>query len=95
MLDYIIFSKSRKNNSYIFLSGTGGDEIFSDYGYQGKNMKNKSKNPPGTILGLYPDNLEDVFPWENFFNGLMECFIAKEEYAGSLNGVEVRYPFFG
>ena len=23
----------------------------------------------------------------------MECFIAKEEYAGSLNGVEVRYPF--
>ena len=91
-----IFERSRKNNCYLFLSGTGGDEIYSDYGWKGFNMKNKYKNKedqPGTIMGLYPENLKDVFPWENFFNGLMECFIAKEEYTGSLYGIEIRYPF--
>jgi asparagine synthetase B (glutamine-hydrolysing) len=90
---HYIFSKARKNGSYIFLSGTGGDEIYSDYGYKGINMKNNNKIGPGTLSGLYPNNLSDVFPWENFFNGLMECFIAKEENAGSLKGIEVRYPF--
>ena len=90
---HYIFSKARKNGSYIFLSGTGGDEIYSDYGYKGINMKNSNKNGPGTLNGIYPNNLETVFPWENFFNGLMECFIAKEEHAGSLKGIEVRYPF--
>lgn len=90
-----IFEKSRKNNCYLFLSGTGGDEIYSDYGWKGFNMKNNKNNEssPGTLLGLFPNNLEDVFPWENFYNGLMECFIAKEEYTGSLYGIEIRYPF--
>ena len=89
---YYLFGKSRANNTFIFLSGTGGDEIFSDYGYQGKSIKPKGLNS-GTFMGLFPEDLTEIFPWKNFYSGLMESFIAKEEYTGSLFGIETRYPF--
>ena len=44
-------------------------------------------------MGLFPDDLTNIFPWLNFYNGLMESFIAKEEYTGSLHAIENRYPF--
>ena len=44
-------------------------------------------------MGLFPEDLTTIFPWFNFYTGLMEAFIAKEEYTGSLHGIENRYPF--
>lgn len=94
---HYIYNISKKNNTFVFLSGTGGDEIFSDYGFQGKNIKKYKRNKipinAGTIMGLFTSNLSDIFPWVNFYNGSMEAFIAKEEYTGSLFGIETRYPF--
>jgi len=94
---YYLYTLSRKNNTFIFLSGTGGDEIFSDYGWKGENIKkcepHKKKVDGGTFMGLFPEDLATIFPWFNFYTGLMEAFIAKEEYTGSLHGIENRYPF--
>ena len=95
---YYIFTQSQKDNVKIFLSGQGADEIFSDYGWKGKNIKdfnNPKKNTklPNSFLGDFPKNLKKVYPWPNFYGGLNECFIAKEEYTASLFGIETRYPF--
>ena len=95
---YYIFTQSKKDKVKIFLSGQGADEIFSDYGWNGldiKNMKNKKLRykSPTSFRGKFPDDLKDIYPWPNFYNGLNESFIAKEEYTASLFGIETRYPF--
>jgi len=94
---YYIFKESKKDNIKIFLSGQGADEIFSDYGWKGdsiKNLNNKNKNNgPFSFSGNFPKDLKTIFPWPNFYKGLNECFIAKEEYTGSLFGIETRYPY--
>lgn len=77
-----------KNKHRIYLSGQGADEIFGDYGFNGKKMKSFSQ-----LCGIFPDNLETIFPWNNFFSGSMKAFIAKEETISSLHGIETRYPF--
>lgn len=43
--------------------------------------------------GLFPDNLEDIFPWASFFGSSMESYMIKEEYVGGAYGIETRYPF--
>ncbi len=96
---FFIFTQSKSDNVKIFLSGQGADEIFSDYGWKGrpiKDINNPNINPkiPSSFFGNFPDNLEEIFPWPNFFEGLNESFIAKEEYTASLFGIETRYPFF-
>ena len=101
-LNYI-FKLAKKNGEKIYLSGHGPDEIFSDYGFGGKvfakgellNDKNKYKSNGmiSTIFGKFPENLDNVFPWNNFYEGNMKSFISKEEGVGSLHGIESRYPF--
>ena len=95
---FYIFTQSKSNNVKIFLSGQGADEIFSDYGWKGRNIKDLNNpiiNPsvPSSFFGKFPDKLEEIYPWPNFFGGLNEAFIAKEEYTASLFGIETRYPF--
>jgi asparagine synthetase B (glutamine-hydrolysing) len=95
---YYIFNESKKDNVKIFLSGQGADEIFSDYGWRGISIKNingtnNNKNYPFSFCGNFPKDLKTIFPWPNFYKGLNECFIAKEEYTGSLFGIETRYPY--
>ena len=52
----------RANHKAIYLSGSGADEIFSDYGFDGiKHFRHS------TIGGLFPEDLDTVFPWKNFF----------------------------
>ena len=95
---FFIFTQSKSDNVKIFLSGQGADEIFSDYGWRGKPIKDMNSaniNPkiPSSFFGDFPEDLEAIFPWPNFFEGLNESFIAKEEYTASLFGIETRYPF--
>ncbi len=96
---FFIFTQSKPDKVKIFLSGQGADEIFSDYGWKGrpiKDINNPNINPniPSSFFGDFPDKLEEIFPWPNFFGGQNESFIAKEEYTASLFGIETRYPFF-
>jgi asparagine synthetase B (glutamine-hydrolysing) len=99
---HYIFQLAKKNNQKIYLSGHGPDEIYSDYGFNGKvfrggklltDKKKYEKKMISTLFGKFPSDLKKIFPWNNFYNGLMKAFISKEEGVGSINGIESRYPY--
>lgn len=77
-----------ENKHRIYLSGQGADEITSDYGYQGRKIYGHSQ-----FGGLFPENLESIFPWISFYTGSQESYLAKEEHISGLYGIEGRYPF--
>ena len=80
--------KAKRDNRKIHLSGMGGDEIFSDYGFGGE-----SKYQHSNFGGLFPKDLTTIFPWPSFYGSTMESYLAKEEYVGGAYGLESRYPF--
>lgn len=84
----LVCSLAKENKNLICLSSVGADEIISDYGFDGKKYFNHSN-----FGGLFPENLNLIFPWNSFYNSTMESYIAKEEYVGGSYGLEVRYPF--
>jgi asparagine synthetase B (glutamine-hydrolysing) len=83
-----ISSVARENKRRIYISGMGADEIFSDYGFAGEK-KFKHSN----FGGLYPDNLETIFPWASFYESSMLSYLMKEEYVSGAYGLEGRYPY--
>jgi asparagine synthetase B (glutamine-hydrolysing) len=50
----------------LFLSGSGADETITDYGMLGRALELHS-----TLRGIFPDTLDEVFPWLNFFGGIL------------------------
>jgi len=85
---YQICLEARKRNNKILISGQGSDEIFSDYGILGYDRYNYS-----TLKGIFPENLSEVFPWNNFFGGKQQAYLLKEESVSGACGIESRYPF--
>lgn len=83
-----ICREAKKYDYKICLSGTGADEIISDYGFNGQRYFNHSN-----FGGFFPENLESIFPWASFWGSTMESYIAKEEWVGGSFGIEMRYPF--
>ena len=83
-----VCSLAKQQNEKIYLSGSGADEIFSDYGFKGIKYFDHS-----TIGGHFPDNLSDVFPWKNFFRNTQRSYLMKEEHVAGAYGIEGRYPF--
>lgn len=86
-LSYISSLASKEGNK-VLLSGGGADEILSDYGIGGTKIY-----PHSNFGGLFPNDLESIFPWNSFYGSTMESYIAKDEYVGGAYGLEVRYPF--
>lgn len=86
-LSYIC-REARRRGVFIYLSGTGADEIISDYGHAGHKIF-----PHSNFGGLFPDNLQARFPWEGFFLGTQRDYLMKEELVAGAHGVEARYPF--
>lgn len=84
----IICSKARPNDELIYLTGSGADEITSDYGWNGVKHYRHS-----TIGGYFPNDLSKVFPWRNFFENTQKAYLRKEEYVAGTYGIEGRYPF--
>jgi len=84
----MVCAVARGSNHKIYLSGMGADEIFSDYGFNGKKFYNHSN-----FGGLFPDDLKTIFPWNSFYGSTMESYLAKEEYVSGAYGIEGRYPF--
>jgi|GEM_PF-565232 len=83
-----ICAKGKDEGQLIYLSGSGADEIFSDYGFEGiKHFRHS------TIGGLFPEDLDTVFPWKNFFDNTQRAYLMKEEYVSGSHGIEGRYPF--
>lgn len=83
-----IASLARARNQKIYLSGSGADEIFSDYGFNKLKYFNHS-----TIGGYYPPDLATVFPWKNFYGNTQRAYLMKEEHVAGAYGIEGRYPF--
>jgi asparagine synthase (glutamine-hydrolysing) len=76
-----IMQLAKKEGYRIYLSGTGGDEIISDYGCWPSQSEFKGKFP------------EKLKPWGNFYSNCMDAYLAKEEHVGGCFSVETRYPF--
>lgn len=80
----------------VCLTGTGADEICSDYGFNGVK-----KTPSSCFGGKYPSNLADIVSnnpyenviWKSFYNHALKDFVYKEEIIGGLYGIECRYPY--
>lgn len=84
-LTYLLnFVKSINPNIRILASGQGGDEITTNL----QTYKFKNPNPE-----IFPENLSDVFPWDNFFYGSQSSYLSKEESISGGFGIEGRYPF--
>jgi asparagine synthase (glutamine-hydrolysing) len=80
---------AKKENCRVFLSGTGGDEIIGDYYVKGVRENDFST----CFKGIFPKDLKDIFPWNNFYNGTMRKYLSKDEYIIGCLGIEARYPF--
>ena len=83
-----ICDKAIRDGNKVYLSGSGADEIFSDYGFAGVKKYQHSN-----FGGLFPKNLSDVFPWASFYGSSQETYIAKEEHVAGSFGIETRYPY--
>ena len=90
-----IGQRARQLGQLVYISGQGADEVLSDYGFLGVHV-NIDKDR--IILKrrrhkFFPEDLSQVFPWNNFFRGTMRNFIFKEEVILGVHGIETRYPF--
>lgn len=86
-LSYIV-RLSRDRGALCYLSGSGADEILSDYGFQGEKLC-----PQSSFGGQFPDNLTNIFPWATFYLSTQRDYLFKEEHVAGAHGVEARYPF--
>lgn len=83
-----ICGEAKSRGMRIYLSGSGADEIISDYGFNGVKFY-----PHSSFGGKFPERLEDVFPWRSFFLGTQRNYLRKEEYVAGAYSMEGRYPF--
>ncbi len=81
-------SKARAKKCFVVLSGSGADEILSDYGFNGEKIYHHSQ-----FGGLFPTNLEGFFPWNKFYGDTQRSYLFKDEYILGRHGLEGRYPF--
>lgn len=83
-----IAKQSRIKGRFVNLSGSGADEIISDYGFNGRKIYYHSE-----FGGLFPEQLEGFFPWAKFYGDTQRSYLFKDEYILGRNGLEGRYPF--
>ena len=83
-----VCARARRDGARVYLSGTGADEIISDYGAFGQKLARHS-----SFGGRFPANLSSVFPWRSFFKGTQRAYLMKEEMVSGAHGLEGRYPF--
>lgn len=84
----MICDNAKKDGRKVYLSGSGSDEIFSDYGFNGEK-----KFLHSNFGGLFPEDLSTIFPWASFYESTMVSYLAKEEYVAGSYGIETRYPY--
>lgn len=87
-----MFGKSKIINSVkemnkeikVLISGVGADEVMARNSFYSCGYGN---------VDIFPDNLDSIFPWANFFKGSMENYLKGDEYVGGCFSFETRYPF--
>ncbi len=84
---YVVAQKLKSLGVYVNLSGSGADEIYSDYGFGGEKYYSHSE-----FGGLFPDDLNGFFPWKKFYGDTQRSYLFKEEILFGHFGIESRYP---
>ena len=77
-------TKKIDKNIRVLFSGIGADEVLARNQFYSCGWGN---------VNVFPEKLEKVFPWENFYKGSMENYLKGDEYLGGCFGFETRYPF--
>jgi len=77
-------AKEKDSNVNVYFSGIGADEVMAHNCFYSCGYGNVDK---------FPEKLNDVFPWPNFFKGSMENYINGDEYVGGSYSYETRYPY--
>lgn len=83
-----IAEQARRGGELVNLSGSGADEIMSDYGFAGRKFFYHSE-----FGGLFPEDLTKLFPWKKFYGDTQRSYLFKEEYILGRHGLEGRYPY--
>ena len=84
----VVLGRVRRRGGLIYLSGSGSDEIISDYARDGRKIY-----PHSCFGGRWPADLAPIFPWCSFYGGSQRAFLMKEELVSGAHGIEGRYPF--
>ena len=85
---YNVLKKGRELGCRVAYSGQGADEIYSDYGFQGKPLANVC-----SFAGMFPEDIRTILPWKNLFGGTQRSYLMKDEHVAGSLGMESRYPF--
>lgn len=83
-----VCARAKDEGALVYLSGSGADEIISDYGFAGNKFFAHSN-----FGGKFPTNLLGLFPWASFFGSTQAAYLAKEEMVAGSFGMEARYPY--
>ena len=70
----VVLGRVRRRGGLIYLSGSGSDEIISDYARDGRRIY-----PHSCFGGRWPADLAPIFPWCSFYGGSQRAFLMKEE----------------
>jgi len=85
---HLVCQKAQRQQLKVYLSGSGADEITSDYGFNGTRIY-----PHSNFGGSFSQDLSTIFPWPSFYCSSMRSYLMKEEYIAGSYGIEGRYPF--
>lgn len=85
---HLICQKAQKQQLKVYLSGSGADEIISDYGFNGTRIY-----PHSNFGGVFSKDISTIFPWPSFYGSSMRSYLMKEEFVAGSYGIEGRYPF--
>jgi|MDTB01.3.fsa_nt_gb asparagine synthetase B (glutamine-hydrolysing) len=96
-LSSIILNLMKPRQMKIMVVGSGGDEVYADYGFGGKSLdwyKTSGKRLDqisSKFGGHFPVHLELVWPWHNYAQ-YQSSYIEKHEAVGGYWGIEMRCP---
>jgi asparagine synthetase B (glutamine-hydrolysing) len=78
---------AKRESIRTIILGTGGDELYSDYGFNGIKLHKFSQ-----FGGLFPTDLTTIWPWHTGFYPIRYC-LPMIEYINGLHGIDSRHPF--
>ena len=78
------YFKEHHPETRVVASGHGVDDVMS-------NIQRYTFGLPNPKV--FPENLDSVFPWENFYAGTNSSYLAMSESIGGAFGFEMRYPY--
>lgn len=85
---FYIAEIAKRDGFSVGLSGSGADEIISDYGFDGIPFYSHSQ-----FGGKFPREISGFFPWDKFYGDTQRSYLFKEELIFGHFGIESRYPF--